>query len=198
TGDLIGILSVMIAIIGIVIALSSNDDTDRRTELIAIIYDRTNCGLEDVSQCPHQASTKERVEAAKAFVALEKAQERQPDLANSNLREADLSGVNLSEVNLSDADLTGAVFLGANLSKANLSGTDLGGANLTGANLSRASINNVNLNDADLTGANLSEADLTNTDLTNAAYNNSTKWPDGFNPFEYGAINLDEVGEETE
>ena len=73
----------------------------------------------------------------------------------ANLRDADLCDANLRNANLRGADLCGA-----NLSDADLSGADLRGANLRSANLCGADLRSANLSDADLSGADLSDADL--------------------------------------
>jgi uncharacterized protein YjbI with pentapeptide repeats len=53
------------------------------------------------------------------------------------------------------------------LDHAYLRGTDLSGAHLTGA---------------DLRGANLTLADLDGTDLDGVAHDETTTWPEGFDP----------------
>ena len=80
---------------------------------------------------------------------------READLSEANLREADLREANLREANLSEADLREA-----NLSEANLREADLSEANLRWANLSEADLREANLSEADLRWADLSEADL--------------------------------------
>jgi uncharacterized protein YjbI with pentapeptide repeats len=127
----------------------------------------------------------------------------------------DLREVDFREANLSRADLRGVSarvcdFGGANLSNANLRDTDFAWANLAGADLSNAYMFKANLYDANLTGANLRgtdlaqtyviEADLTGTDLTGAnligaRYSDATKWPEGFDPDQAGAVLLQTVVE---
>jgi hypothetical protein len=114
-----------------------------------------------------------------------------------------LAGFDLSKADLSGADLSGAYLNAAkmryaDLSKANLSDTNLSGANLHGAILSEADLGDANLHGADLSGAKLNNArlhyaDLADTilsgaDLTGAKYNKETKWTDGFDPQEAGAV----------
>ena len=80
---------------------------------------------------------------------------------------------------------------------ADLAGADLRLANLKGANMSRANLRWANLRWADLYGAalygaNLEAANLTGTILKGAilkgaAYNESTTWPEGFDPVAAGA-----------
>jgi hypothetical protein len=88
--------------------------------------------------------------------------------ANTEGREANLSGANLSGANLEGANLGGADLEGANLSGANLSGANLWGANLWGANLSGANLWRANLSGANLVGANLEGADLEGANLSGA------------------------------
>ena len=78
----------------------------------------------------------------------------------SNLAESDLRGADLAHANFMDAKLTGANLAGANLKEAqlmqaNLDGADLTGAVLIGADLSRASMAGTKLQKADLTNATL-------------------------------------------
>lgn len=88
-------------------------------------------------------------------------------LVEADLRNAYLNGADLAEANLTEANLERAYLIGAKLNK----------AQLTGANLVEA-----RLNEADLTGADLTNAVLTKVDLTRAVYDDTTQWPDNFNP----------------
>ena len=69
----------------------------------------------------------------------------------------------------------------ANLSRADLSGANLSDADLSRANLSRANLSGAYLYGANLSGANLSRADLSRANLSRAHYDDTTKWPEGFN-----------------
>ena len=60
-------------------------------------------------------------------------------------------------------------------------------ADLTGAILTHA-----DLRGADLRSADLDNADLGGADLSNAKYDQNTKWPEGFDPTEAGAVPVDE------
>ncbi|EGM4801900.1 pentapeptide repeat-containing protein [Salmonella enterica] len=75
--------------------------------------------------------------------------------SRANLRDADLCDANLRGANLCDANLCGADLRGANLRGANLCGADLRGANLRGANLCDADLRGANLRGANLCDANL-------------------------------------------
>lgn len=96
---------------------------------------------------------------------------------------ADLRGVNLRGACLPEADLGGADLRGANLRRADLSGAALDGADLSGADLGGADLSESILLEADLSGA-----ELRGANLRGAKYNNTTKWPDGFDFAQAGAI----------
>ena len=89
----------------------------------------------------------------------------------------DLRFVSLPFVRLVKANLEGADLIGANLIGADLIGANLIGANLIGADLQRADLIGANLIGADLQGANLIEANL-----GGALYNESTIFPESFDP----------------
>jgi len=124
------------------------------------------------------------------------------DLAGAVLWRFDFSGADLTGATLSGANLEWALLDGATLSDADLShaslvdtrlvDADLSGASLSGADLSVADLSGANLVGADLTGAVLGATTLTGADLTDAAldgailigvvWDDSTTWPDGFQP----------------
>jgi len=120
---------------------------------------------------------------------------REVDFRGANLSKADLRGVfvrkcnfsqaNLSNANLRDTDFAWAGMDGVDLSNANMFRTNLYSVDLTGANLTGANLTNAYMLLADLTGA-----DLTGADLTGAKYDSATKWPEGFDPDQAGAIYL--------
>ncbi len=85
------------------------------------------------------------------------------NLADTNLKKADLV-----QANLAGANLRGATLKMANLRRANLEGANLEGANLSYANLPGANLKNAHLAGANLKGANLIRADLTGADLKGA------------------------------
>ncbi|WP_433734922.1 pentapeptide repeat-containing protein (plasmid) [Nocardia sp. CA-129566] len=111
-------------------------------------------------------------------------------LRHTNLHEAKLPSADLTRADLTDADLTSAHLFGTDLTGANLTAAyvasaDLTHADLTGADLTSANLASADLASADLTGANLASAhlfsaNLTDADLTDVAYDESTRWPDGF------------------
>jgi uncharacterized protein YjbI with pentapeptide repeats len=116
-------------------------------------------------------------------------------LANAHLTDADLALADLTDARLDSAILSGANLLGATLVNAHLDSADLDVANLQAANLTRAELIFSNLKGADLSGANLtaanlSHADLSSADLRSTCYDDSTTWPDGFEPPEPPACNL--------
>jgi len=109
------------------------------------------------------------------------------DFIHANLAGADMIDTDLTGANLTGADLPNAVLVGADLDNANLDDAVLSGANLYKADLSGAEIltpylGGADLSFANLTGADLSGASLFNTRLSHVCYDNTTDWPDGFEP----------------
>jgi uncharacterized protein YjbI with pentapeptide repeats len=92
-----------------------------------------------------------------------------------------LEGADLSGTNLPYAALTGANLHLASLRRARLWGAELIGADLRGADLRGANLGHANLEGAKLAGIN----------LDGCRYNASTRWPDGFDPSEWGALLVD-------
>jgi hypothetical protein len=103
-------------------------------------------------------------------------------LARADLRSALLTGADLSGAFLGRANLSEAILIEANLSGAFLAGADLSGALLREANLSGAFLAAANLSGAYLVKANLTGANLGNANLSGIYYDDSTKWPNGFQP----------------
>ena len=117
------------------------------------------------------------------------------DLNNSDLSSANLTRTNLSNTNLSNANLYDVMSDGANLSGANLSGAKLDyakfyNANFSGANFSGAKLDYVKFYNVDLSGANLENVNLSETIFNKTEYDDSTKFPEGFDPNSKGMINL--------
>jgi uncharacterized protein YjbI with pentapeptide repeats len=110
------------------------------------------------------------------------------NLSGVNLSGANLSKANLRWANLSQADLSQADLSQADLSQADLSQADLREADLSESGLREADLSGANLRETDLRGANLSKANLRGADLSGARYNSQTKWPEGFDYENSGAI----------
>lgn len=85
-------------------------------------------------------------------------------LANSYLRDADLSYTDLRNADLRDANLTGACLTGSKLDEAKFSNADL-----TGAECRKASFRSVNLDLATLTKADFSDSDFQGASLIDAS-----------------------------
>jgi Pentapeptide repeats (8 copies) len=114
-------------------------------------------------------------------------------ILRADLRGADLTGVwfvraVLDEARLYQADLRIAVFW-----RARLPGADLRAADLTGADFSGAVLRDASLDLADLRGADLSAADITGTTFRGAVADDTTTWPDGFDPQQAGVLTADEA-----
>ena len=90
--------------------------------------------------------------------------------------------------NMRSLYLRNASLHGADLSHGNLSKAFLHAADLSAANLNQADLWDANLRDANLRGADLSGTNLGAANLRGAIFDQSTKWPDGFDPIAAGAI----------
>ena len=109
------------------------------------------------------------------------------NLSHADLREVNLENANIKEANLQDANLDRANLHQASLIDNNLQGVNLEqallkGANLAYTNLQKANLTLANLTLANLAGADLSFANLHRTILKDAIYNETTRFPDGFDP----------------
>lgn len=111
-----------------------------------------------------------------------------PDCAGKSFYQAKLPKVNFRGANLQGADLGAADLRGADLSNADLTGGNVSRADLTGANLKGANLTNVDMKWTILRGADLTGATLKGAILSFAPYDQATKWPEGFNPKEVGAV----------
>lgn len=107
------------------------------------------------------------------------------NLANTNLQGGDFACANLKRSLLCDANLAGADFSGAYFKHAVLEGANLRGAIFTGANLKGA-----NLERTDMRGALLCGADLCDASISYSVYDETTVWPDNYDPVTRGAIYL--------
>jgi hypothetical protein len=104
------------------------------------------------------------------------------NLAGSDLAWASLTAAGLVGANLANANLMGADFVDADCSRADLSGADLTRANLRGTNLTGADLSGAYLAVTNLAGADLTGADLDSTVMIGVRYDDTTRWPDGFDP----------------
>jgi hypothetical protein len=103
-------------------------------------------------------------------------------LVYREMREADFTGANLTRARLQGSDLRAAKFV-----RANLTDTSFHKADLRGADLSRAKVRNADFTQAHLEGANMRVVTLETADLK-ATYDDSTLWPDNFDPIKAGAV----------
>jgi uncharacterized protein YjbI with pentapeptide repeats len=109
-------------------------------------------------------------------------------LLGADLRRADLTGVwfvraTLDEARLHQADLRSAVFW-----KARLIGADLRAADLTAADLTGARLRGARFDLADLRGADFTTADVAGATFAGAVADDTTTWPDGFDPQQAGVL----------
>jgi len=108
------------------------------------------------------------------------------ELAYRNLRGADFSGSDLSKGSLQGSDLAGATLKKAELDSVSFYEADLRGADLCGAKLRHGNFSKARLEKADLR-----DAVLEDVQLARATYDGDTKWPEGFDPDQYGAIRVE-------
>ncbi|MDP9869150.1 MULTISPECIES: pentapeptide repeat-containing protein [Streptosporangium] len=113
------------------------------------------------------------------------------DLTESSLVGVDLTRADLTGVRLAGAILPDAVLYQADLRDAVLTGIIAEGIDLRATDLSKADLRNANLCGArldysDLRGATLSGAVLTGASLKRVVFDESTVWPDGFEPSSIG------------
>lgn len=101
-----------------------------------------------------------------------------------NLSGADFSGSTITNGNFQGSDLRGANFRKADLTECGFYRSDLRGANLQGTQLAKTDFHAARLEGADLSDAILKDPDL------RATYDDSTKWPEGFDPDKYGAVKI--------
>ncbi len=111
----------------------------------------------------------------------------QCDLTGANIEGISFGGANLEGTTMTGVGLSGTTFVGANLQNAKLDGancwrTDFSSANLRDATFSGAELTWSNVVGADLQGADFSGAKLLKTDMSQAVWDETTTWPDGFDP----------------
>jgi len=111
-------------------------------------------------------------------------------LLRAHLERADLTGAHLERAVLSEAHLTRATLTGAGLRLAHLNDADLTDANLTqavleGTQLIGADLRSACLRKARVAGANFTRALLDGADLSGIRYDETTVWPQGFDPVSY-------------
>jgi hypothetical protein len=70
----------------------------------------------------------------------------------------------------------------------NTMGLSLRGQDLRGEDLKDAFLDDVDLSDTDLRGVDLSGASLDGAHLAGARYDAQTRWPEGFDPAQHGAV----------
>jgi uncharacterized protein YjbI with pentapeptide repeats len=98
------------------------------------------------------------------------------NLANADLRRADLSHAKLRGTNLTDANLENANLFSTDLANANLTRADLDWSNLQRVSLVRANLKQASLAETDLTQARLTYADLVDTYLGGANITGANLW----------------------
>ena len=118
------------------------------------------------------------------------------DLTRANMYEADLTGADFRKAKVDKVSWAYATLVGVNWEGLDMSGTFFYEPNLRGANLRNlkgiGKVTRGTFAGADLRGANLSRltpsADGTKTNFSKAKYDKDTRWPEGFDPKEAGAI----------
>ncbi len=109
------------------------------------------------------------------------------DISDSDLREADFTDADLYWASVFRANCEGAIFQNADMNGANLVETNFRGADLRGASISLDNLGGApNVKGADFTGALLDGAILTGCE-----YDDSTIFPEDFDPAANGMIWVD-------
>lgn len=109
------------------------------------------------------------------------------DLSNASLDYRELKGANFRNANLTETSLQGCDLRVADLSGATLIKTILYLADLRGSNFTNAKLTKCNLRQARLEGADLRGAQISDCSVL-ATYDDSTQWPEGFDPVAAGAV----------
>ena len=125
----------------------------------------------------------------------------QSNLSQANCKGADLARATLNGINFQESNLVRANLWESSLEKSNLQGGNfkqacLKNASLAGANLQNIDLTLANVSLANLIGADLSTATLHRTLLSGAIYDETTRFPKGFDPVLAG-MNLVEIDIDT-
>ena len=120
------------------------------------------------------------------------------DVQNRNMRGASmihafLFRANLVSVDFAGANLNSSYMYSTYLKGCSFSATNMEGAVLAHSMLSGCTFHNCKLTNADLDGSeflncDFRQADLSGAHFENCAYNDSTRWPTGYNPEAHGAV----------
>ncbi len=174
-----------------------NNISVRRATLISRLYDRTDCDTAAAMPCPHVSNIRSRVEAAKAFVDLERSLYGDPPPCmrpsgnpgitllsaieqirmgpardSEEYREHYLKALGETRsqayISLDGVDLSGGRFSRSSWSYVSLSHSNLSDANLISADLKCSDLYGVNLRSAQLVTAGLRGTDLREADLSYA------------------------------
>ena len=109
-------------------------------------------------------------------------------LRNAELKKSVISNASFHEANLVLADCRGAILINCDFSDSICNHCDFSNADLSDANFSNAKVNMAVFNGAKLIGANMKCDDLNEAIFNNAIYDETTIWPENFNPKVKGAI----------
>lgn len=115
------------------------------------------------------------------------------DLSTADFIYRELRGANFKNTDFTDASLQGCDLRAADMSGATLVKTTLYMADLRGANLTGAKIHRCKFQKARLEGADLSGADIVDCKML-ATFDESTRWPDGFDAVSAGAVHTGQGG----
>ena len=103
-------------------------------------------------------------------------------LSNTSLRHTNLARAVMRGVDLRDSDLQDADLREAWMDRAQMTGANLSGTYLQDATFNEAVLEHADLTGADLRGAIFHDARLEGADLKGAKWDDTTAWPDGFDP----------------
>ncbi|PTN11436.1 pentapeptide repeat-containing protein [Nitrosomonas aestuarii] len=101
------------------------------------------------------------------------------------MRGCDFSNGTLIKARFQGCDMRATIFSNSNLENSVFLESDLRGVDFSGANLKGADFHKARLEGAILTNAVLDDADI------RATFDNSTIWPDAFDPAKNGAVNME-------